>query len=76
MNEMVHLRIDNKLRREIKIMVKNNLFSNESEFIRDSIRKNLEQYQKIKLLEKFQNKLDQKPTKKSNLNIFRQFGIE
>jgi len=76
MAEMIHIRINEKIRKEMKKVVKNNLFSNESEFIRDAIRNNIEKYKKIKLLEKFKNQLDEKPSKKTTSNVFREFGIE
>lgn len=76
MAEMIHIRLDEKIRKEMKQVVKNNIFSNESEFIRDAIRNNIEKYKKIKLLENFRNQLDEKPTKSTTSNVFREFGIE
>lgn len=47
---MVHLRLDEKMRKEIRKAVDENLFSNETEFIRDSIRRNIELYKKIQII--------------------------
>jgi Arc/MetJ-type ribon-helix-helix transcriptional regulator len=77
MASLVHIRIDPDMRKEIKKVVKENLFSNESEFIRDSVRKNLEIYEKISLLRSLKNSLPrEKAKKKGKSDLFREFGIE
>ena len=79
MAELIHLRIDSKIRKQMKETVKENLFSNESEFIRDSIRKNLENYEKMKTLKKIQNTIPErknKPNKKTSSELFREIGLE
>lgn len=76
-NEMVHLRLDPKMRSEIKRIVKENTFSNETEFIKESIRSNLEYYRKLAILHSFKNSVPQTRKKiKSSSDIFRDFGIE
>lgn len=76
MTELIHLRLETKLRKEIKKIVTSEMFANESEFIRNAIRENIEKYKKIKLLEAFRNTLPEKPTKKISSNIFRDIGLE
>jgi Arc/MetJ-type ribon-helix-helix transcriptional regulator len=78
MNEMVHLRLEPKIRNEIKKIVKDNMFSNESEFIRDSIRRNLENYRKIQLLDSMRGTLkpSKNPTKLKRSEVFRALGLE
>lgn len=59
MGELVHLRLEKKLKQSIMNVVKTGLFSNMTEFIRDSIRKNIEEYEKkraIQGLEKLRGK--------------------
>jgi len=59
MGELVHLRLGTKLKKEINDIVKTGLFSNMTEFIRDSIRKNIEEYEKkraIRGLERLRGK--------------------
>lgn len=77
MTEMVHLRLESKMRTEIKKAVKNNLFSSESDFIRNAIRKELELYQKIEILDKMRGSLKPykgKPIPRSE--VFRAVGLE
>ena len=45
MGDLIHLRIDKKMKKEIEQVLKDELFSNMTEFIKDSIRKNIEGYQ-------------------------------
>lgn len=77
MGELVHLRLDAKMREEIKNLVQNNLFSNETEFIRDSIRKNIEHYEKIKTIKSLRGSLKKSKNKGlSHSEVFRAFGLE
>lgn len=46
MGELVHLRLEKRMKNEINNIIKIGLFSNMTEFIRDSIRKNIEEYEK------------------------------
>jgi len=65
------------MRKEIQRAVKENRFSSESEFIRDSVRKNLEVYEKIRLLRSLKNSLPRdKMKKKGKSDLFREFGLE
>lgn len=50
MGELIHLRIEKKLKDEINEAVKSGLFSNMTEFIRDAIRKSIEDYEKRKAI--------------------------
>lgn len=76
MADMIHLRLEKKIREEIKKAVKNNLFSNESEFIRDSIRKNIETYRKIKTLETLKSSMKNGKGIGKPSDVFGEFGIE
>jgi Arc/MetJ-type ribon-helix-helix transcriptional regulator len=78
MNEMIHLRLDEKMRREIRKTIDENLFSNESEFIRDSIRRNIELYQKIMILKSLRGSVKKRRNFKGipPSDIFREFGLE
>jgi Arc/MetJ-type ribon-helix-helix transcriptional regulator len=77
-NEMVHLRLDPKMRIEIKKIVRDDLFKDESEFIRDAIRRNIELHRKIQLLKSMQGKLkpSKNPTKISLSEAFKAVGLE
>jgi Arc/MetJ-type ribon-helix-helix transcriptional regulator len=46
MGELVHLRLEKELKQRINEIVGTGLFANMTEFIRDSIRKNIEEYEK------------------------------
>lgn len=77
MAELVHLRLETKMRTEIKQVVNNNLYGSESEFIRNAIRKELELYQKIELLDKLRGTLKPKKGKPiPRSELFRAFGLE
>ena len=49
---ITHIRFDQNMEQGIQEMIKNNYFQNKSEFIRDAVRKSLEEYQMQKVLEK------------------------
>jgi Arc/MetJ-type ribon-helix-helix transcriptional regulator len=78
MAELVHLRLEKKMRNEIKQAVNNSLYSSESDFIRNAIRKELETHQKIQVLKSLwgsvKEKKNNKPIPRSEL--FRAFGLE
>ncbi|MBR9700551.1 hypothetical protein GOV11_01660 [Candidatus Woesearchaeota archaeon] len=78
MGEMVHLRLDSKMRKAIKSIVKDRLYSTETEFIRDSIRKNLELNEKLVALKALQGSVPRRktPPKKIPSDIFRAYGFE
>ena len=78
MGEMVHIRLDAKMRNEIKNIVKDNMFSNETEFIRDSLRSSIETYRKIQILNSMRNKFEiaKNPAKLKKSEVFRAFGLE
>ncbi|MBW2968662.1 ribbon-helix-helix domain-containing protein [Candidatus Woesearchaeota archaeon] len=90
MGELVHLRLEKKLKKEINTIVKTGFFSNMTEFIRDAIRKSIEDYEKkraIKGLEKLRGKgrlltkAEQKKAraelkKMSSSDLFRSVGLD
>jgi len=90
MGELVHLRLEKKLRNEIKLITNSGLFSNMTEFVRDSIRKNIEEYNKKLVLMKIRGlqysakSLSEKEKQQrrtnlknmSNSQLFRQFGLD
>jgi Arc/MetJ-type ribon-helix-helix transcriptional regulator len=77
-NEMVHLRLDPKMRAEMKAMVKENLFSNETEFIKDAIRRNIELYHKIQVMHSLRGsaKRIKNPPNIPLSDVFRAVGLE
>ena len=78
MGDLVHIRLDKKIRTEIHKIVEENMFSNESEFIRDAIRTQLELYNKIKILNSLRGSV--KSTKNHKRippsEVFRAVGLE
>jgi Arc/MetJ-type ribon-helix-helix transcriptional regulator len=77
MGELVHLRLDSKMRAEIKSVVKENLFANETEFIRESVRRNIELYKKLQVIHALRGSLTMKKGKGLNSSeVFRAFGLE
>jgi Arc/MetJ-type ribon-helix-helix transcriptional regulator len=76
-NEMVHLRLDSKMRKEMKSIVEDNLFQNETEFIRDSIRRNIELHRKMQIIHSLRGSLSIKRSKGlKRSEVFRAFGLE
>jgi Arc/MetJ-type ribon-helix-helix transcriptional regulator len=77
-NEMVHLRLDPKMRSEMKNIVKDNMFSSETEFIKDSIRRNIELYRKIQILHSLRGsaKRIKNPPNIPLSDVFRAVGLE
>jgi len=89
MNDLVHLRLEKKLKEHIRNIVDTGLFSNMTEFIKDSIRKNIEDYNKklvlmkIRKLQYSAKLLTEKEKQKRNKeldsmtasDIFRKFGL-
>jgi len=67
MGELIHIRIDKKMRNEMNAIVEAELFSNTTEFVRDAIRKNIEQYKtnraKILLEQAFKSSNGKRPTR-------------
>jgi len=78
MGELVHIRLDTKLRTKIKKAVKNSFHSSETDFIRNAIRKELETQEKIegliKLWSSIKEKKNNKPIPISE--VFRAVGLE
>jgi len=76
MSELVHLRLDEKMRAAIRATVAREQFGSESEFIRDAIRKNVEIYEKIETLRKMQHSLKRRTDKpKPGSDVFREAGL-
>ena len=46
MSELTPIRIDKSSKDEIRILIKRGYFSTMTEFVKDSVRKNLEEYRK------------------------------
>lgn len=46
MGEMIHLRLEKRMKDSISEAVENGMFANMTEFIRDAIRKSIEEYEK------------------------------
>ncbi|MDP4012959.1 MAG: hypothetical protein Q8R00_05140 [Candidatus Nanoarchaeia archaeon] len=46
MGEMIHLRLEKRMKDRISETVENGMFTNMTEFIRDAIRKSIEEYEK------------------------------
>ncbi|MFA5797622.1 MAG: hypothetical protein WC916_06350 [Candidatus Woesearchaeota archaeon] len=76
MNDLVHIRLDTKMRNEIARTIKHTMHANESEFIRDALRKQLETYQKIELLTSLKNTLPRGKGNATRSQLFREFGLE
>ncbi len=90
MGELVHLRIDKKMKLGIQAAISNGLFGNMTEFIRDSIRKNIEDYERKNALiglEKLRGRAkelsaEQKKAAKNELEklppseLFRKLGLD
>ncbi|MGV8141041.1 MAG: hypothetical protein ACP5NW_01215 [Candidatus Woesearchaeota archaeon] len=78
MGEMVHLRLDSKMRAEMKIIIKENLFSNETEFIKDSIRRNIELHKKIQIIHSLRGsgRGTKNPKQIPKSEVFRALGLE
>jgi len=90
MGELIHLRIEKRLKDEINEVVKSGFFSNTTEFIRDAIRKSIEKYEtqrnirglemlrgKGRLLTKEQSEKAKAEAKKlTPSELFRKYGLD
>lgn len=78
MNELVHIRLDPKMRKAMKKVVESHYYRNESELIRDAIRSKLDKYERLELLKSVRGKakLRKYPPKDTPSDIFREFGLE
>lgn len=78
MSDLVHLRLDRKTRDAIRTVVKERHFTTETDFIRDSIRKNLETYERIEGLRRLQGTIAPRKgsPKGTPSDIFRAFGFD
>lgn len=78
MNEMVHLRLDPKMRAEIRTFLGDDFYGSETEFIKDSIRRNLELYRKIKVIHSLRGSCKRVKNPKSipRSEVFRALGLE
>lgn len=56
MNAMVNIRLGEKLLREIDAAVRNSTYGSRTEFIREALRKMLEEHRKKQLIESFRKK--------------------
>lgn len=50
MGELVHLRLEKELKKRMNEIVKTGMFANMTEFIRDAIRKSIDEYEKKKAI--------------------------
>jgi len=50
MGDLIHIRIDANMRKEIQNVLQEGLFSSTTEFIKDAIRKSIEEYKMKKAL--------------------------
>lgn len=57
MSELTPLRIDKSSKEEIRILIKRGYFSTITEFVKDSIRKNLEEYRKQQVIKALSDNL-------------------
>lgn len=78
MSELVHLRLEKKMRTEIKKAVKNSFYSSESDFIRNAVRKELELQEKLQGLRKLWGSVKEKKNNKPipYSEVFRAIGLE
>ena len=87
MGELVHVRLEPRMREAIRSVVADEHFTSETEFIRDSIRKNLETYERIqgikrlkgtsKPLSKAEQRLrEERLATMSSSDLFRAFGFD
>ena len=77
-NEMVHLRLDPKMRAEMKTFLGEDFYGSETEFIKDSIRKNIELYRKIKVIHSLRGsgKRVKNPPNIPLSEVFKAIGLE
>ncbi|VVB81851.1 Uncharacterised protein [uncultured archaeon] len=90
MGEMVHLRLDKEMKSRINEVVHNGLFSNMTEFIREAIRKSIDEYETKKAIRGLEllrgkghllTKAEQKRAKAelkhmSASELFRKYGLD
>ena len=57
MSELTPIRIDKSSKDEIRILIKRGYFSTMTEFVKDSVRKNLEEYRKKQVLKALSDNL-------------------
>jgi len=50
MGELVHLRLEKQMKKRMNEIVKTGMFANMTEFIRDAIRKSIDEYEKKKAI--------------------------
>jgi Arc/MetJ-type ribon-helix-helix transcriptional regulator len=76
MNELIHLRIEPNIKKEILEITENNNFSSVSEFVKDAIRKSIEDYKKKIALQKISEHLGAYPDKKLKLKMKKEAANE
>lgn len=90
MGELVHLRLEKELKKRMNEIVKTGMFANMTEFIRDAIRKSIDEYEKKKairglemlrgkgrLLTKAEQKKAKAELKKMTPSeLFRKYGLD
>jgi Arc/MetJ-type ribon-helix-helix transcriptional regulator len=64
MNDLIHTRLEPGIKDEINKIVKEHYFSSTSEFVKESIRKNLEEYRKKSVIREFEKHFASQPDKK------------
>jgi Arc/MetJ-type ribon-helix-helix transcriptional regulator len=73
MESMLHIRIDKRMKDEMNNIIEKELFINTTEFIRDAIRKNIENYKtkyaKILLEENFRSFEGKRPNKQERIKV-------
>ncbi len=74
---LTHIRIDEKLDKAIDSILPDTYFKNKSEFIRDAIRKSLENYKTLKKLHELKGSSSGfLPNNEQRLSFFREFEQE
>ena len=74
---LTHIRIDKKMDRALDSILPDTYFKNKSEFIRDAIRKSLENYKTLKKLHELKGSSSGfKASSNQRLNFFKEFGEE
>lgn len=77
MGELIHIRLDPKMRKAIKEVLKTHHYASESEFVRASVRKSLESYERERLLRQWQGSVPRRKTPPGPppSDVFREFGL-
>ncbi len=80
MGDLIHIRIDEAVRKEIAVVIKKSgLYSSESEFVRDAIRKNIDFTTKAIALKALMHSIrpdTYEVDNKTASELFREFGLK